>query len=63
MKQYRVSIWTTIDVEAENERDAEDIAHDSIVNGEIRTRDYEIEAEERDQQWIHQQCTGQNWQN
>lgn len=48
MKQYRVHIWTTIDVEAENERDAEDMAHDSIVNGEIRTRDFFLEAEERD---------------
>jgi hypothetical protein len=49
MKQYRVSIWTTIDIEADNERDAQDMAHDSIVNGEIKTQDYEINAEERDE--------------
>jgi hypothetical protein len=46
MKEYRVSVWASITVQAENENDAEDIAHDMVLNQEVRMRDYTFTAEE-----------------
>lgn len=48
MTVYRVSVWASIEVEADNERDAEDKAHDAVLDGAIRMRDYEFTAEELD---------------
>ena len=48
MKEYRVSIWTSVNVQADNEKQAEEIAHDELINGEIRFREFEFNAEERD---------------
>jgi hypothetical protein len=48
MTVYRVSVWASIEVEADNERDAEEKAHDAVLAGEIRMRDYEFTAEETD---------------
>jgi hypothetical protein len=48
MKKYRVSIWTSVDVEAGNSIIAEEIAKDMLVNGEIRNRDFSVESEEID---------------
>lgn len=46
MNQYRVSIWTTVDVEAGSSDIAEVIAMDMLANGEIKNRDFAFEAEE-----------------
>lgn len=46
MKTYRVSIWTSIDVEAGNKKIAEIIAKDMMANAEIKNRDFTYEAEE-----------------
>jgi hypothetical protein len=46
MKSYRVSIWTTVDVEAGNELIAEEIARDMLINQEIKNRDFFTNAEE-----------------
>ena len=48
MKEYRVSVWTSVNVKAETEKQAEEIAHDQLVNGEIKMREFEFTAEERD---------------
>jgi len=48
MKSYRVSVWASVDVQAENEQDACDKAHDAVLNQEIKMRDYEFDAEETD---------------
>ena len=48
MKEYRVSIWTSVNVKAKTEKQAEEIAHDQLVNGEIKMREFEFTAEERD---------------
>jgi hypothetical protein len=50
MTRYRVSVWATIDVTADNEDDAIDTAHDAILDGEIRMRDYEFTTEEIEEQ-------------
>jgi uncharacterized membrane protein len=46
MQTYRVSIWTSVDVEAGNKAIAEEIAKDMLINGEIKNRDFSAEAEE-----------------
>jgi len=46
MKKYRVSIWTSVDVEAANNALAEETARDMLINGEIRNRDFSTESEE-----------------
>jgi uncharacterized membrane protein len=48
MKEYRVSVWASVNVKAETEKQAEEIAHDQLVNGEIKMREFEFTAEERD---------------
>jgi|694.fasta_scaffold23096_16 hypothetical protein len=48
MKNYRVSIWTTVDVEAGNELIAEEIARDMLTTGEIKNRDFFTNAEIQD---------------
>jgi hypothetical protein len=50
MSRYRVSVWATIDVTADSEDDAIDTAHDAILDGEIRMRDYEFTTEEIEEQ-------------
>ena len=39
---YRVSIYASVDVEAIDEKDAEDKAAQLIINGELKIRDYEL---------------------
>lgn len=46
MRTYRVSIWTTYEVEANNEEEAIDKARDAVAGQEIRNRDYEVEIME-----------------
>lgn len=45
MNTYRVSIWTTVDIEAGSSQIAEEIARDMLVNGEIKNRDFFTESE------------------
>ena len=46
MKEYRVSIWTSVDVEALNEVQAVDIAKEMFIYGAIQNRDFFFEPEE-----------------
>jgi uncharacterized membrane protein len=45
MKTYRVTIWTTVDIDAGNNNIAEEIAKDMLANGEIKNRDFFTESE------------------
>ena len=49
-KRYRVSVWATIEVEAKDLQEAYDQAHDAVIGCNIKTRDFEFEAEEIDQE-------------
>jgi hypothetical protein len=51
MTVYRVSVWTSVEVEAENEEQACDLAHDMVLNQEVKMRDYEFTAEETDNEF------------
>lgn len=44
-KPFRVSVWTSVDVIATSSDEAESIARDLHVGGEIKNRDYEFTAE------------------
>lgn len=44
-KTYYVSIWTTIQVEAETEKEAIELGYDA-VGCQLKPRDYTIDAEE-----------------
>lgn len=44
-KTYRVSVWASVDVTATSKDEAESIARDLHVGGEIKNRDYEFTAE------------------
>jgi hypothetical protein len=46
MKNYRVTIWTTVDVEADTPKEAEQLAHDDLINGEIKNSYFMVKAEE-----------------
>jgi len=46
MTQYRVSIWASVTVEAVSEDDALEVAHDMLVNGDIRNKDFFLEVQE-----------------
>lgn len=48
MKEYRVSIWTSVNIQADNEKQAEETAHNQLINGAIKFREFEFNAEERD---------------
>lgn len=48
MTVYRVSIWTSYEVEASSEEEAEEKARDAVAGQEIPTRWYEFVAEETD---------------
>ena len=48
MKSYRVSVWASVDVQAENESDACDKAYELVRGQEIKMRDYTFDAEETD---------------
>lgn len=48
MTEYRVSIWASVNVEAKTEEQARDIAYELVRNQELKMRDYEFTAEERD---------------
>lgn len=48
MKNYRVSLWACVDVEAHDENEAVEEAQNALINGEIKNRDYEFTAEETD---------------
>ena len=59
---YRVSVWTSVDVEADCEIDAEDMVYDMLIGCSIKPRefsidvidviDYEVEAEETNEDII-----------
>lgn len=46
MKNYRVTIWTTLDIEANTAEQAENEAYEDLVNGEIKNKYFTVEAEE-----------------
>lgn len=46
MKSYRVSVWASVDVQAETEQEACDKAHDMVLNQEVKMRDFEFTPEE-----------------
>jgi hypothetical protein len=48
MKYYRVAIFASVNVEAENEDDAIRQARDIVIEGAIKTHDYEFEAQDRE---------------
>jgi hypothetical protein len=47
MNTYRVTIWTTVDVEAEEELIAQEIARDMLIHGEIKNRHFFTQAEKQ----------------
>jgi hypothetical protein len=48
MKRYRISVWACIEVEAKDLEDALDQAHDAVIGCDIKTNEFEFEAEEID---------------
>ena len=48
MKYYRVGIFASVNVEAENEDDAIAQARYIVIEGAIKTHDYEFEAQDRE---------------
>ena len=46
MKQWRVSIYASQEVEAETLQDAEDIVHDRLIGCLIRTKEFTLDTEE-----------------
>jgi hypothetical protein len=46
MKKYRVMIWTSVDVEAESDDQAQEKASDMLIGGEINNGEFFIEPEE-----------------
>jgi len=48
MTDYRVSIWASVNVTADNEEEACGLAHDMVLNQDIKMRDYEFDAQARD---------------
>jgi len=48
MKQYRVAIFASVNVEAENEEQAIGMAQDAVLNGQIKMSEFEFEAQERE---------------
>lgn len=45
MNVYRVSIWSSIFVEAESIEQAEDVAHDHVIGCLIKPRDFDFDTE------------------
>ena len=48
MKYYRVGIFTSVNVTAENEYEAIREARHMVIDGAIKTHDYEFEAQDRE---------------
>jgi hypothetical protein len=48
MKYYRVGIFASVNVEAENEDDAIHQARHIVIEGAIKTHEYEFEAQDRE---------------
>lgn len=48
MKYYRVGIFASVNVEAENEEEAIREARYMVIDGAIKTHDYEFEAQDRE---------------
>ena len=48
MKYYRVGIFASVNVEAENEYEAMRQARHMVIDGAIKTHDYEFEAQDRE---------------
>jgi hypothetical protein len=46
MKKYRVTIWTSVDVEAEDSEEASDLAQTMFVRQEIKNNEFFFEPEE-----------------
>ena len=46
MKTYNVSIYASVTIEANNEQEARDIAHDMVLMQEVKMRDFQFESEE-----------------
>lgn len=46
--KFKVAIFTTLFVEAEDKQKAEDIARDSLIGCEIKTRDFDVDVDEWD---------------
>jgi hypothetical protein len=48
MKCYRVAIFASVNVTAENEEQAVDLARHMVIDGAIKTHDYDFEAQDRE---------------
>lgn len=48
MKNYMVSLWACVDVEAHDENEAVEKVQNALINGKIKNRDCEFTAEETD---------------
>ena len=48
MKQYRVGIFASINVDAENESSARAKARDVLLSGAVRLREFEFEVQDRE---------------
>lgn len=44
-KIYKVSIWSSLFVEAESKEEAEDIAHDHVIGCLIKPNEFEFDTE------------------
>ena len=48
MKYYRVGVFASVSVKAENEDDAIHQARHIVIEGAIKTHEYEFEAQDRE---------------
>ncbi|MEY3376681.1 MAG: hypothetical protein RL463_991 [Bacteroidota bacterium] len=51
MAIYKVSIWSSIFVEADSIEQAEDVAHDHVIGCLIKPRDFEFDTEVWDEDY------------
>jgi len=53
MTIYKVSIWSSLFVDAESIDEAEDIAHDHVIGCLIKPRDFDFDTELWDEEYDH----------
>lgn len=53
MAIYKVSIWSSLFVDAESIDEAEDIAHDHVIGCLIKPRDFDFDTELWDEEYDH----------
>lgn len=47
-QRFKVAIFSTLFVEAKDKAEAENIARDALIGCDIKTRDFDVDAEEWD---------------